>query len=397
MPDRQVRSNLHAQRERLRLDSFAALTGAIAPRDQRDLMERPFFSLSKSKRVAPILYKAGDTEVRVYAVPEHGMASIWDADILIWAASNIVEALDRGLPTSRFFRFTPYQLLGAIGRARGQREYLLLKAALGRLQSTVVRTTIRHGVHWARQQFSWINEWEELATRGGRIEGMEFVLPDWFFQGVLDRRFVLTIDPAYFALSGGIERWLYRVARKHAGRQSGGWSFGLRHLHAKSASLARPSDFALDIRRIVARQPLPGYRLELRRDEAGCERLVVIPTPKLCAGDELWTNASSIGTSGAADDGISGAGVSGHQAHKSPLSPCSAFDIAARNLSNLRSNSSSVAAEAVRNAHEVRRRRGSRRPPELRATGDVIAPPVTAEQSNALAEPGGERERGSER
>src|SRR4030095_4858780 len=139
--------------------------------------------------------------------------------------------------------FTPYQLLRAIGRATGQREYRLLKAALARLQSTVVRTTIRHGAHWRRQQFSWISEWEECLTVTGRCLGMEFVLPEWFYQGVLDRRLVLSIDPAYFALTGGIERWLYRVARKHAGRQPEGWRFDLRHLYPQSASQARVADF----------------------------------------------------------------------------------------------------------------------------------------------------------
>jgi plasmid replication initiation protein len=119
-----------AQSERDRLDPFFALAGDIAFRDQRDLMERPFFSLSKSRRTAPIAYQAGDTQVHVMGLAEHGIATIWDADILIWAASHLVEALDRGLPTSRFFRFTPYQLLGGIGRGRGQRDYLLLKSAL---------------------------------------------------------------------------------------------------------------------------------------------------------------------------------------------------------------------------------------------------------------------------
>ena len=209
--------------ERATLDPFDALAGDVPPRDQRDLMERPFFSLAKVKRVTPILYQAGATQVQVYAVPEHGMATIWDADVLIWAASQILAAQDRGLPTSRFFRFTPYQLLIAIGRATGNREYHLLKGALTRLQSTVIRTTIRHGEHWRRQQFSWIKEWEELTTCSGRCEGMEFVLPEWFYQGVLDRPLGLAIDPAYFALSGGgIERWLYRVApqarRPSAGR-----------------------------------------------------------------------------------------------------------------------------------------------------------------------------------
>src|SRR5262249_60947997 len=108
-------------------------------------MERPFFTVATAKPVTPIVYQAGATQVQVYAVPEHGMATIWDADGLIWAASQILAAQDRGLPTSRFFRFTLYQLLIAIGRATGNREHQLLKGALTRLHSTVIRTTTRHG------------------------------------------------------------------------------------------------------------------------------------------------------------------------------------------------------------------------------------------------------------
>ena len=304
--------------ERASLDVFEALSGPVAPRDQRDLMERPFFSLAKAKRVTPIHYISGSTEVQVYAVPEHGLATIWDADVLIWAGSQLVEAADRGLPTSRFFRFTPYQLLTAIGRATGNREYLLLRGALARLQSTVIRTTIRQGEHWRRQQFSWINEWEELSTRAGRIEGMEFVLPDWFYQGVLDRRLVLTIDPGYFALTGGIERWLYRVARKHAGRQPEGWRFDLRHLHTKSASTARFTDFALNVRRIAARQPLPGYRLEIERvfDATGLlgEFIVMRPAEPTGPVDNPLALSSSYRDFGRSDIGTSGAELSGLRA-----------------------------------------------------------------------------------
>src|SRR3981189_2562174 len=223
-------------------------------------MERPFFSLSKSPRTKPILYRANDVEVQVFGMPEHGMATIWDADVLIWATSQIVRAENQGLPTSRFFRFTPYQLLRGVGRPTGNQQYLLLKAALARLQSTVIATTIRNGEHWRRLQFSWINEWEEMSTRAGRVEGMEFVLPHWFYSSVVDRSLVLTIDPAYFRLTGGIERWLYRVARKHAGRQRHGCAVKFVRLPPKSGSLARVSDFALDIRRIAAVQRFIGSR-----------------------------------------------------------------------------------------------------------------------------------------
>ena len=304
----------HQRGERAQLDPFHAISGDVPPRDQRDLMAHPFFSLSKSRRVSPIHYKAGDVELRVYAVAEHGMATIWDADVLIWAASQVLAAQDRGLPTSRFFRFTPYQLLNAIGRSTGARSYFLIKGALTRLQSTVIRTNIRHGEHWRRQQFSWITEWEELAARSGRVEGMEFVLPEWLYQGIIDRRLVLAIDPDYFRLTGGIERWLYRVARKHAGRQTAGWRFELRHLHAKSGSQARYSDFAIDVRAIVRRQPLPGYLLAIERGVDAAELVHIRPVENLCV------TSPDIRTSGASGIRTSGANLSVHQAHGSQLS-----------------------------------------------------------------------------
>ena len=93
-------------------------------------------------------------------------------------------------------------------------------------------------------RFSWINEWKELADASGTPLGIELILPDWFYAGVLDAALVLTIDPAYFRLKGGIERWLYRLVRKHGGRQEHGWQFDFRHLYRKSGSAARFSDFA---------------------------------------------------------------------------------------------------------------------------------------------------------
>jgi plasmid replication initiation protein len=83
--------------ERDQLPLFRALPGDLAPRDSQDLMAYPFFSLAKSKRVLPIDYRTRTVAIRVEAVPDHGMATIWDADVLIWAASQIVEARDAGL------------------------------------------------------------------------------------------------------------------------------------------------------------------------------------------------------------------------------------------------------------------------------------------------------------
>ena len=115
--------------EREQLDLFRALPGDLAARDAQDLMAYPFFSLAKSKRVVPIDFRAGKISIRVEAVPEHGMATIWDADVLIWAASQIVEARDAGLKTSRLMAATPYEILTFVGRGTSARDYDRLKAA----------------------------------------------------------------------------------------------------------------------------------------------------------------------------------------------------------------------------------------------------------------------------
>ena len=259
--------------ERDQLDLFRALPGDLAPRDAQDLMAYPFFSLAKSKRVRPIDYSTRTVAIRVEAVPDHGMATIWDADVLIWAASQIVEARDAGLKTSRLMAATPYEILTFVGRGTGARDYDRLKAAFDRLQSTTVLTSIRQPAERRRHRFSWINEWKETADGHGRPLGLELILPDWFYAGVLDDALVLTIDRAYFALTGGLERWLYRIVRKHGGRQADGWSFDFSHLHAKSGSLSPLKHFAYDLREIVRRQSLPGYRLCIERSFRGAERL----------------------------------------------------------------------------------------------------------------------------
>ena len=263
--------------DRQQLELFRALPGDLAARDAQDLMAYPFFSLAKTPRTAPIDFKAGDVAIRVEATAEHGMATIWDADVLIWAASQIVEARDAGLRPSRLMAATPYEILTFIGRGVGARDYQRLKAALDRLQSTTVATTIRQATARRMHRFSWINEWKETADAAGRPYGLELILPDWFFAGVVDHALVLTINRAYFGLTGGLERWLYRLVRKHGGRQSGGWVFDFRHLHAKSGSLSRFSDFALDLRRLAGRQALPGYVLKVRRLRGGGEALVFTP------------------------------------------------------------------------------------------------------------------------
>lgn len=260
------------------LDLFRARPGDMAPRDARDLMSYPFFSLAKSRRVEPIDFRQGAVTIRVEATLEHGMATIWDADVLIWAASQIVDARNQGLSTSRLMTATPHEILTFVGRGTAANRYQRLKSALDRLQSTTIATSIRQVSERRMHRFSWINEWKERVDRRGRPTGLELILPDWFYAGVLDNTFVLTIDQAYFDLTGGLERWLYRLVRRHAGHQPGGWSFDIEHLYAKSGSLSPFRRFGFELRDIVRRQSLPGYELGFAGDANARVLLTFKPT-----------------------------------------------------------------------------------------------------------------------
>jgi plasmid replication initiation protein len=153
------------------LEAFQALPGEHAVRDVQGLMIYPCFSLAKSKRTTPINFRAGELVLQVEGTAEHGIATIWHADVLIWAASQIIEARDAGLPTSRLLVATPYEILKFVRRGTSARDYVRLKAAFDRLQLTTVATSIRQLRSRRLHRFSWINEWKERATGLGRVMG----------------------------------------------------------------------------------------------------------------------------------------------------------------------------------------------------------------------------------
>ena len=256
----------HQQPEQF--DFFVAFLVPDLPlKDQRESMERPFFSLAKRKRLKPIDYTSpAGVYVNVSANPKHGMATIWDADILIWAASQIQHLKRQGInDLPRTLKFQAYDLLRAIGRDTGGTEYRRLREAMARLQATTIATNIRSGRRNRHRQFSWIDSWDDFVDpRTRKSKGMSITLSDWFYEGVVMKGGLLSIDPAYFRITGGRERWLYRVARKHAGGAGEeGFSISFPILYEKSGSEGSYRRFKYEMLALVGRDPLPGYELAL--------------------------------------------------------------------------------------------------------------------------------------
>lgn len=275
-------------------DLFLPYIADMPLRDQREMMERPFFSLAKSKRVKPIDYTSPDGKawVHVSANPDYGMATIWDADILIYCASILADMARRGAnDIPRKLHLMPYDLLRAIHRPTTGRAYELLGQSLDRLVSTTIKTNIR-AENRREATFSWLDGWTQLVDeRTERSRGMTIELSNWFYEGVLMQGGVLSIDRAYFDLTGGRERWLYKVARKHAGGAGeAGFAISMPTLFEKSGAEGAYRRFKFEIAKIAERDPLPGYTLEL--EQAGGKREPAVRMRRRSGADPLPSPAS---------------------------------------------------------------------------------------------------------
>lgn len=248
-------------------DLFIPLMGDLPLKDQRETMERPFFSLQKRKRVKPIEYSSpdGDTWVKIEAIPAYGMATIWDADILIWAASTLNRMREQGVnDLPRTLKTTSYDLLRAIKRDTSGRAYQELQAALQRLQTTSISTSIRAPKRRTKAGFNWLDKWTlEVDPDTDQPRGMTITLSDWVYEGIMGERSLLTMHQDYFLLTGGLERALYRIARKHAGNQKGGWTCRVEVLRDKTGSDSKPKEFNRMLRKVVEADQLPDYAMQI--------------------------------------------------------------------------------------------------------------------------------------
>src|SRR6266851_2528555 len=241
-------------------DFFVADILDWALKDDRHSMEHPMFSLSKKPDHRVRHYERNGFHVTVKPGAD-GMATIWDKDILIYAISQLVEALNQSRPISRTVRLTAYDLLVVTNRGTGGRAYDLLAAAFERLKGTVIQTDIRtHGLR-QREGLNIIDHWKiiERNPANSRMVSIELALSEWLYNAAVGRE-VLTLNREYFRLDGGLERRLYEVARKHCGHQAR-WVVGLDLLHKKSGSQAPLKKFRELLKRAAANDALPDYRI----------------------------------------------------------------------------------------------------------------------------------------
>jgi len=235
-----------------------------ASRDLSEMMEVPFLALSKN-RIRPICYekKNGKNTMRVRISPhsEHYIASIYDWDIILFIAGKIQQIVNEGsdIPPRKIV-FLRHEILKALKKHDGKKQEIDLRAALSRLQATRVETNIRNEDRRHGSVFSFIDGWAYTDRKDVREIWVN--LSDWLYEGICAKGSLLMVDSAYFSMTSGLKKFLYRTARKHAGIQGGSWEFLLKTLYEKSGSEQDLKFFKRDLKKAIFDNDIPGYNIE---------------------------------------------------------------------------------------------------------------------------------------
>lgn len=242
--------------------------GEVALRDDRSLLEYPFFGLARRAGHTPLEFRSGEVALRVTG-GEKGIATIWDRDVLIYASSIVNKAVDAGETPHRRIRFVAHDFLRTARRGTGKRAYQQLSEALERLNTTHITTSIETGGEGERRGFHWIDQFKEntIITKDGerRLSNIEITINEWLFRGLVEDRSVLGISPEYFDLQGGLERRLYQIARKHCGKQPK-WRISLSKLQAKVGTVQAIRFFKRDLLEIIEADNIPDYIYSLQTE-----------------------------------------------------------------------------------------------------------------------------------
>ena len=232
-----------------------------APKDDMASMEHPLFTLATRPDRRILRYSHGPAEIEVTPSVK-GLATIHDKDILIYCISQLMAAVNAGLPVAPTLHLKAHDLLVATQRDTSGDGYRRLREALERLSGTRIVTNLETGGMESTRGFGLIDSWEILRkARGGRMVLVTVTLSDWIFRSVLSKS-VLTLHRDYFGLRKPLERRVYEIARKHCGRQAE-WRVGLETLLKKTGSTSPRRVFRRMIRDMEEADGLPDYRLAL--------------------------------------------------------------------------------------------------------------------------------------
>lgn len=267
-------------------DFFVPALCDVGTRDNRSMMDVVIFRLSKKEKRAgaAIRYELRDGYVEIKAGPD-GMASVWDYDIVLMMVSHLTEAMNRyregrSEKPGRVFRPHISDILKFCRKGDGTRQFEEVEAALARLQGTIIKS-VREVARAGRRALREV-EAEGLISRyrvvsrtdTGKVASVEIEVPSWIYREVTEgkRPDVLTLHSDYFLIEPGIGRFVYRLARRAAGKSDAKWAF--QTIYQRSGSTGTFKEFCRILRKIIRTNDLPEYSLQEEAGQSGPQLLM---------------------------------------------------------------------------------------------------------------------------
>jgi plasmid replication initiation protein len=252
----------HPQRDFFIADIFDNLPF----KDDMASMEHPLFVLSKNKDMRNLHYRSGDVSILI-APSTFGLPTIFDKDVLLYCASQLMQEVNAGRVPPRTLRISSHDLLVATNRPTDGSGYRMLKNALDRLSGVRIKTNIKTNRREITSNFGMLDSYDVIESHKvkNRMIRLEITLSEWFYNSIVGKE-VLTIHRDYFRLGRPLERRLYEIARKHCGHNPQ-WQMGLTKLMEKTGSTSTLRLFRSFVKQIAADDHLPEYRLSLAADD----------------------------------------------------------------------------------------------------------------------------------
>ncbi len=261
-------------------DFFVPALYDVGTKDSRSIMDVAVFRLSKKDRRAGevIHYTLPDGQVTVSAGAA-GMASVWDYDLVLMAVSHLTEAMNRyregkGEKPGRVFRPHVADVLKFCRRADGGKQKDDLVQTCIRLNTTHVAVQRTKKAKNGRtvtvsEGEALISRYKVIKSESDKPEYLEIELADWMFREIAEGKNpdVLTVHPDYFLIDPGVGRFVYRLARRAAGKGQAKWAF--QTIYERSGSAGSFKEFCRILRKIIEINDLPEYYLTEDQGQAG--------------------------------------------------------------------------------------------------------------------------------
>jgi plasmid replication initiation protein len=216
-------------------------------------------------------YDDGTIRIEVRGT-NRGVATVLDAETIIYITSLISEKLDRGETVGRDFTFTLQDFCRVSGLKMSGTVSDRLEAGLERLQGTQIKTNMKVGGKAETEFFSWISHGKLVRApdkvvngekKRGKVRHVRVEISEWLWRALCVDRSFLTYKKEFFRLSP-IKRRLYELARVHCSDRPS-FVIGLESLRNRVGSIQELKFFKNYLEEISsgAATPLPGYSLRL--------------------------------------------------------------------------------------------------------------------------------------